>query len=199
MPPPSTACVRTGSATCWPNRRQNHCETAPLLGADTLLVPYSEPERVAFAGRIQRIPERTDHFFHKGEDEKKLLDRLHPDAILTKESGESGYFKEKVEAAQACGIPVYVIQHPPLPDSFTFVQGLEGLRKAIERLAPGFFPLRSGFTTGACATAAAKAALVALLSQTVQTTSCITLPSGERSHSLSPLPNGWITPPCAQL
>ncbi|MEI3106888.1 MAG: hypothetical protein V8T16_15775 [Parabacteroides merdae] len=27
---------------------------------------------------------------------------------------------------------------------------MEGLRKAIERLAPGFFPLRRGFTTGTC-------------------------------------------------
>jgi len=57
---------------------------------------------------------------------------------------------------------------------------MEGLRKAIERLAPGFFPLRSGFTTGTCATAAAKAALVALLNRTEQTVSCITLPSGEK-------------------
>ena len=57
---------------------------------------------------------------------------------------------------------------------------MEGLRKAIECLAPGFFPLRSGFTTGTCATAAAKAALVALLNRTEQTVSCITLPSGEK-------------------
>ena len=126
------------------------------------------------------FPKERLVFFHEGEDEKRLLERLHPDAVLTKESGESGYFREKVEAAGACGIPVYVIQRPLLPDSFTFVQGVEGLRKTIERLAPGFFPLRSGFTTGTCATAAAKAALVALLSRREQTASCITLPSGEK-------------------
>lgn len=33
-----------------PDRRQDHCETASLLGADALLVPYPEPERVSFAG-----------------------------------------------------------------------------------------------------------------------------------------------------
>lgn len=119
-------------------------------------------------------------FFREGEDEKQLLEQLRPDAILTKESGKSGYFNEKVEAAQACGIPVYVVQRPLLPDSFTTVQGVEGLRKAIERFAPDFFPLRSGFTTGACATAAAKAALLALLTGEEQTESSITLPSGER-------------------
>lgn len=118
-------------------------------------------------------------FFKEGEDEKRLFEQLRPDAILTKESGESGYFNEKVEAAQACGIPVYVIQRPALPDTFTFVQGVEGLRKAIERLAPDFFPLRSGFTTGACATAAARAALLALLTGEEQPDSRITLPSGE--------------------
>lgn len=119
-------------------------------------------------------------FFREGEDEKQLLEQLRPDAILTKESGKSGYFNEKVEAAQACGIPVYVVQRPLLPDSFTTVQGVEGLRKAIERLAPDFFPLRSGFTTGACATAAAKAALLALLTGEEQRESSITLPSGEK-------------------
>ena len=171
-------------------RADGICNLLALTGVKTIakLRPYWEQTPCWFRilnrkeslslAESNGFPKERIIFFHEGEDEKKLLDRLHPDAILTKESGESGYFKEKVEAAQACGIPVYVIQRPPLPDSFTFVQGPEGLRKAIERLAPGFFPLRSGFTTGACATAAAKAALVALLSQTVQTTSCITLPSG---------------------
>ena len=173
-------------------RADGICNLLALTGVKTIakLRPYWEQTPCWFRilnrkeslslAESNGFPKERIIFFHEGEDEKKLLDRLHPDAILTKESGESGYFKEKVEAAQACGIPVYVIQRPPLPDSFTFVQGPEGLRKAIERLAPGFFPLRSGFTTGACATAAAKAALVALLSQTVQTTSCITLPSGEK-------------------
>ena len=173
-------------------RADGICNLLALTGVKTIakLRPYWEQTPCWFRilnrkeslslAESDGFPKERIIFFHEGEDEKKLLDQLLPDAVLTKESGESGYFKEKVEAAQACGIPVYVIQRPPLPDSFTFVQGMEGLRKAIERLAPGFFPLRSGFTTGTCATAAAKAALVALLNQTEQIVSCITLPSGEK-------------------
>ena len=173
-------------------RADGICNLLALTGVKTIakLRPYWEQtpcwfrildrEESLSLAESEGFPRERLVFFHEGEDEKGLLERLHPDAILTKESGESGYFREKVEAAEAFGIPVYVIQRPLLPDSFTFVQGVEGLRKAIERLAPGFFPLRSGFTTGACATAAAKAALVALLSRTEQTASCITLPSGEK-------------------
>lgn len=108
-----------------------------------------------------------------------LISRMHPDALLTKESGESGYFCEKIKAAEAAGIPVFAVKRPALPDSFIRVYGENGLRKAIERLVPGFFRLRSGYTTGACATAAAKAALQALLTGEAQQESTITLPGGE--------------------
>ena len=141
-------------------RADGICNLLALTGVKTIakLRPYWEQTPCWFRilnrkeslslAESDGFPKERIIFFHEGEDEKKLLDQLHPDAVLTKESGESGYFKEKVEAAQACGIPVYVIQRPPLPDSFTFVQGLERLRKAIERLAPGFFPLRNGFKIG---------------------------------------------------
>lgn len=118
-------------------------------------------------------------FYQEGEDELKLLEQLLPDAILTKESGFSGHFQEKVNAARRFGIPVFVVKRPALPETFYVVYGEDGLRKQIERLLPEFFPLKSGYTTGACATAAAKAALLALLSQEEQTDSQITLPSGE--------------------
>ena len=117
--------------------------------------------------------------FYEEEDDAALIDRLQPQAILTKESGESGGFSQKVAAAKAAGIPVYVVRRPPLPAGFEIVTGEHGLRKAIERLVPGFFPLRSGFTTGACATAAAKAALLALLGQPVGETVDVLFPDGE--------------------
>ena len=117
--------------------------------------------------------------YYEEEDDASLIARLQPQAILTKESGESGGFCEKVTAAQAAGIPVYVVRRPALPAGFETVTGEHGLRKAIERLVPGFFPLRSGFTTGACATAAAKAALLFLLGQPVGENVEILFPDGE--------------------
>lgn len=128
----------------------------------------------------QGFPQERLVFYKEGEDELKLLEQLRPDAILTKESGFSGYFTEKVNAARQFGIPVFVVKRPVLPETFFRVYGEDGLRKQIERLLPEFFPLKSGYTTGACATAAAKAALLALLSRKEQTESQITLPSGEQ-------------------
>ena len=118
-------------------------------------------------------------FWHEGQDELALFRQLHPGAILTKESGESGYYEEKVTAARQLGIPVIVIRRPPLPDSFYTVNGEHGLRYRVERLLPGFYPLRSGFTTGSCATAATRAALRGLLTRETQHSATITLPDGE--------------------
>ena len=117
--------------------------------------------------------------YYEEEDDAALIARLHPQAILTKESGESGGFPEKVAAARAAGIPVYAVRRPALPAGFEIVTGEHGLRKAIERLVTGFFPLRSGFTTGACATAAAKAALLVLLGKPVGDSVEILFPDGE--------------------
>ena len=117
-------------------------------------------------------------YFRVGED-SRLLEMLRPDAILTKESGESGYFEEKTAAATRMGIPVFVVKRPPLPEGFCTVSGKHGLRYRVERLLPGFFPLRSGYTTGTCACAAAKAALSVLLSGQEVTEVSVALPCGE--------------------
>ena len=117
--------------------------------------------------------------YYEEDDDAALIARLRPEAILTKESGESGGFGQKLAAARAAGIPVYAVRRPALPAGFEVVTGEHGLRKAIERLVPDFFPLRSGFTTGACATAAAKAALLALLGHPAGDRVDITFPDGE--------------------
>ena len=117
--------------------------------------------------------------YYQAEDEESLLKRLTPQAILTKESGETGGFQQKIDAARMLGIPVYVVKRPSLPDSFMNVTGEYGLRKQIEKWVPGFYPLRSGYTTGACATAASKAALLGLLGRDIPSLILIRFPNGE--------------------
>ena len=118
-------------------------------------------------------------YFHEGEDQA-LFDEIQPDAVITKESGESGFFEEKIAPALAAGVPVYMITRPALPEHYEYVYGPVGLRKAVERLCPDFFPLKTGFTTGSTATAATAAALHALLHEgEVLTEAAILLPSGE--------------------
>lgn len=134
---------------------------------------------VALAVR-QGFPAERLLFYHPAEPETDVLEQVRPQAILTKESGLSGGFQEKIEAARQKHIPIWAVKRPALPDSFIVVTGEYGLRKQIETLLPEFFPLRSGYTTGACATAAAKAALLALLLGEESQTVSFSLPNGER-------------------
>ncbi|MDU1903379.1 MAG: cobalt-precorrin-5B (C(1))-methyltransferase CbiD [Dysgonomonas sp.] len=118
-------------------------------------------------------------YYKKGEEETSLFNTIKPQAIITKESGKSGGFNEKVNAAKRLSIPLLVIKRPTLSDKFISVFGENGLRKQIENLLPGFFDLRTGYTTGTCATAAAKAALTTLLTGQILENITITLPNGE--------------------
>ena len=104
------------------------------------------------------------------------------DTILLKESGLSGGFTEKVEAAKACGMEVIAIKRPALPESFIVVDGPYGLRRMVEKLLPEFYPLHSGLTTGTCATAAAVAACIRLTSGEMPAEVPVMLPNGETIH-----------------
>ena len=108
-----------------------------------------------------------------------LINQVKADAVLTKESGGSGGFVEKEAACLKAGIPLYVICRPPLPESFHVVTGKYGLRRAVERYLPSFYPLHSGFTTGSCAAVASKAALMALLGKEIPPEIKFMLPDGE--------------------
>ena len=114
--------------------------------------------------------------FYDDEPTAATIEALHPDAIITKESGESGGFDEKVEAARKAGIPVFVVCRPVIDTAqvdFKKVNGPHGLRLKTQELLPDFYELKTGITTGTCATAAAVAAL------TRQETVTVRIPDGE--------------------
>ena len=115
------------------------------------------------------------------------------DAILLKESGLSGGFQEKVDAARAKGMRIVALKRPGLlqgDGSFVTSRGVTkepslcingpyGLRRAVEKLLPEFYPLHSGLTTGTCATAAAIAATIHLLKGETPPEVPVILPDGE--------------------
>ena len=101
------------------------------------------------------------------------------DAILLKESGLTGGFQEKVDAAKAKGMRIIVLRRPATPAIFHTVNGPYGLRRMVERLLPEFYPLHSGLTTGTCATAAAIAATLSLIKGERPVEVPVLLPNGE--------------------
>ena len=99
------------------------------------------------------------------------------DAILLKESGISGGFVEKVAAARAKGMRIIALKRPDLIQGA--INGPYGLRRAVEKLLPEFYPLHSGLTTGTCATAAAIAATIRMFKGETPTEVPVMLPNGE--------------------
>ncbi|MCD8194159.1 MAG: cobalt-precorrin-5B (C(1))-methyltransferase CbiD [Tannerellaceae bacterium] len=162
-----------------------------LTGVNTLAVfkPYwqqypsyfrilNRQESLEIARR-EGFPEDNLLYYGSGETDEELLARLRPQVMITKESGETGGFTQKVQAACGLDIPVWVVCRPQLSSSFTVVNGEHGLRREIEKQLPGFFALRTGYTTGTCATAATKAALEALLTGEHAPSVKVTLPNRE--------------------
>ena len=136
--------------------------------------------------RANRFPEER-LVYYETDDTLTLIRNLRPQAILTKESGLSGGFTEKVEAARQAGVRVFVVERPaypphtsdPQPVLIEEVNGPFGLRRAVERLLPEFYDLHSGLTTGTCATAAAVAAALRLLKNETPGKVPVVLPNGE--------------------
>ena len=135
-------------------------------------------------GKVQKAGFPADHLvYYEEDDTSALIKQLCPQAIITKESGLSGGFDEKVIAAREAGIRIFVVERPEYPstDGVTVkhVNGPHGLRRMVEKLLPEFYPLHSGLTTGTCATAAAIAATRRLLTGEEPATVPVIFPDGE--------------------
>lgn len=50
--------------------------------------------------------------------EIEILKKYNCQAVITKESGESGFLSVKIEAAMACEIPIIILERSKLPSSF---------------------------------------------------------------------------------
>ena len=98
--------------------------------------------------------------------------------LILKESGLTGGYVEKVEEARRNGMRIIALRRPPTPAGFHIVNGEHGLRRMIEQLLPEYYPLKSGLTTGTCATAAAIAAYASLSGERPPIVSVL-LPNGE--------------------
>ena len=117
--------------------------------------------------------------FYGEESTRDAIMKLSPDAVIIKESGTSGGMDEKIADSFEAGVKVFIVKRPPLPESFITVDGPNGLRREVERIIPEFYSLHTGFTTGSCAAAAAKAAVIGLISGKKSRVVDFMIPSGE--------------------
>ena len=153
-----------------------------------------ESEGVKVIYRILNRESSIQLAHQQGATDEQLCfyeDNTMPDAeaILLKESGLSGGFTEKVEAAKKKGMRIIALKRPAYPEpsamrpfNLTTVNGPHGLRRAVEKLLPEFYPLHSGLTTGTCATAAAVAATIRLFARETPSKVPVVLPDGETIH-----------------
>ncbi|WP_212003692.1 precorrin-6A/cobalt-precorrin-6A reductase [Chitinophaga sp. HK235] len=65
------------------------------------------------------------------EEELQVVKETGVQAIITKESGESGYLSVKIDTAIAAGIPLYIIRRPALPPHFVKVDTTTDMLKHI--------------------------------------------------------------------
>ena len=142
---------------------------------------YLEAEGIKVLYRILNR-ESSIHLAHQqGATDEQLCfypQMAEAEAVLMKESGESGGFSEKIAEAKEKGMRIFALKRPEL--SFRHcVNGPYGLRRAVEKLLPEFYPLHSGLTTGTCATAAAVAATLRLIKGETPDEVPVLLPNGE--------------------
>lgn len=117
---------------------------------------------------------------------EQLMAETRPDILLTKESGATGYFHLKQQVAAKHHLPLWILSRPKLPLYDYQVNTIQDLHKVILEIRKTYWKeehqLRSGWTTGTCATAAAKGAFLKLLTGKTPPWAEVTLPSGKQAR-----------------
>jgi len=121
----------------------------------------------------------------------ELSEKINAEILLSKESGESGFFETKVQVSQLLRIPLWVVKKPILPTFKNvvnkpklFLQLFYCIKKTALKVKG---ELRSGYTTGTCVTAAAKGCFIALAEKKFPRVVEVELPDGEKtSYSIFP-------------
>jgi cobalt-precorrin-5B (C1)-methyltransferase len=119
-----------------------------------------------------------------GDDDELVafVKQTKANVILTKESGDSGFFPTKVDASEKLNIPLWVIARPALPKFTHTISSSKELLQMIFRLKKTVLKsgteLRTGFTTGTCVTACAKACFLAIAEQKFPSEVGVQLPDG---------------------
>ncbi len=125
---------------------------------------------------------------------KDMAATTKPDVILTKESGTSGYYAEKIELSRLISKPLWVVGRPEIYDTPYRVKSDKELMQCILKLRKELMKdadnLRSGYTTGSCVTATAAASFKALITGSFDSRQEITMPDG--SHLTIPIFEGEI-------
>lgn len=117
---------------------------------------------------------------------EQLIAETRPDILLTKESGATGYFHLKQQVAANHHLPLWILSRPKLPLYDYQVNTIQDLHKVILQIRKVYWKdehqLRSGWTTGTCATAAAKGAFLKLLTGKTPPWAEVVLPSGKQAR-----------------
>ena len=145
---------------------------------------YLETKGIKVIYRILNRDSSIQLAHQQGASDEQLCfypQMVEAETMLIKESGESGGFSEKVEEAKAQGMRIIALKRPESTqkEPSLLCNGPFGLRRAIEKLLPEFYPLHSGLTTGTCATAASVAATLQLLKHETPNEVPVLLPNGE--------------------
>ncbi len=178
------------------NRSHMHRNILALTGVNTLykykklsdvkMVYYrtlNTIESIAKAIAIG-IPENRLFTLDKRETVESMCDIIsntRADAIITKENGYNGYLEEKIEAVKRKNIDLFIVKRPEIDEVFITINQITGLQHYLEVMytrVKNENNLRTGYSTGACATAATKAAATSLMEQKEVLNVDIKLPDG---------------------